>query len=446
LVPEQVSRLLLPEQLRPEQLVSAQSMAESQSLSCVSLQLLSLVCPPAQHAPLLQVLPLAQVAEVPHRHAPAVQLSARLELQLVQVPPSAPQLLVEVPDEQLLPLQQPAQLVGSHTQLPDEQCWPVEQAPFVPHLQVPVAEQLSAVRVEQLVQLLALAPQAASVAGVMQLPLLQHPEAQLVASHTHEPAEQCWPTAHWAVPPHRQLPLALQASARTGSHTPQALPLVPHSARVGGVTQVPPLQHPLAQLPEPQPAHAWAVHALVPQEAQAAPPVPHWVCAVPARHWPVASQQPVAQLVASHTQAPPEQRCPTAHVAPLPQAQAPAVQRSDFESQAAHIAPAEPQLEAVWLPLAMQVLPEQQPPGQEVALHTQLPPEQVCPAPQAAPVPHLQAPLVQVLVLPEQGAQAAPPVPQLAALWLAPVMHTPALQQPVGQLVASQTQAAPEQR
>ena len=248
------------------------------------------------------------------------------------------------------------------------------------------------------------------------------------------------------MPPQRQLPPALQVSARIGSQTLQAFPLVPHRARVGGVTQVPPLQHPLAQLPEPQPAQAWAVQALVPHDAQAAPPVPHWVCAVPALHWPVASQQPVGQLVASQTQAPPEQRWPTAHAGPVPQAHAPLVQRSDFVSQAAHASPAEPQLVVVWLPLAMQVLPEQQPLGQEVALHTQLPPEQVCPVPQAAPVPHRQAPLVQVLVLPEHGTQAAPPVPQEAALCPAPLTQTPALQQPEGQLVASHTQAPPEQR
>jgi hypothetical protein len=110
---------------------------------------------------------------------------------------------------------------------------------------------------------------------------------------------------------------------------------------------VPPLQHPLAQLLEPQPAHTWAVQAFVPHEAQAAPPVPHWVCRVPARHWPVASQQPVGQLVASQTHDPPEQRCPATHAAPAPQAHAPVVQRSDFASQAAQLAPAEPQLVVV---------------------------------------------------------------------------------------------------
>jgi hypothetical protein len=34
-------------------------------------------------------------------------------------------------------------------------------------------------------------------------------------------------------------------------------------------------------------------------------------------------QQPVGQDVASHTQAPPEQRCPGEHWTPLPQVQAP---------------------------------------------------------------------------------------------------------------------------
>jgi len=190
-VPLQVNRLLVPEQLRPAQFVSAQSMKVSQSLSSPSLQLNSLVCPPAQHAPLLQLLPLAQVAEVPHLQPPPVQLSARVELQLVQVPPSAPQLLVEVPDEQVLPLQQPEQLVLSQTQLPDAQCCPAEQALLVPQRQFPPEEQLFAVMAEQVVQLLALAPHAASVAGVMQVPLLQQPEAQLVTSHTQAPETQC---------------------------------------------------------------------------------------------------------------------------------------------------------------------------------------------------------------------------------------------------------------
>lgn len=44
---------------------------------------------------------------------------------------------------------------------------------------------------EQLVQLLALLPHEASVAGVMQLLLVQQPEAQLKASHTQAPPVQC---------------------------------------------------------------------------------------------------------------------------------------------------------------------------------------------------------------------------------------------------------------
>lgn len=134
---------------------------------------------------------MAQVGTLPHRHAPVVQLSARLPLQLAQVAPPVPQLVVEVPVEQLLPLQHPEQLVASQMQLPAEQRCPVEQALLVPQRQVPVAEQLSAVVAEQVVQLLALAPHEASVAGVTQVVPLQHPAAQLVASHTQAPAEQC---------------------------------------------------------------------------------------------------------------------------------------------------------------------------------------------------------------------------------------------------------------
>jgi hypothetical protein len=59
---------------------------------------------------------------------------------------------------------------------------------------------------------------------------------------------------------------------------------------------------------ELQPTHAWLTQLIAPHDAQAAPPVPHSVCAVPALHCWLVSQQPLGQLVASHTQAPDTQR------------------------------------------------------------------------------------------------------------------------------------------
>ena len=385
---------------------------------------------------------MAQREPVPHLQVPAEQVSARVP-QSVQARPPVPHAAVAVPAEQELPLQHPeAQLLALQTQVPRLHTWPAAQALPLPHLHPPVV-QLSAV-LPQAVQLAPVVPQLASVGGVTQepeLPPLQQPLAQLVPSQTQTPAAQRLPAAHRAVPPQRQ-PVELQESARAGSQALHAAPLVPHWVTVTGVMQVAPLQHPDAQLVELQPTQAWAVQLPPPQEAHAPPPVPHSVESVPALHWPEALQQPIGQLVASQTHVPPEQRCPVAQAAPAPQAQAPAVQRSDFVSHVPQDVAGAPQAAVLWLAGATQVVPLQQPPGHEVALHTQVPPEQVWPLPQAAPAPHLHAPLVQVLVLPEQGPHAAPPVPQAAALCPAPVRHTPALQQPVGQLVASQTQTA----
>jgi hypothetical protein len=84
-------------------------------------------------------------------------------------------------------------------------------------------------------------------------------------------------------------------------------------------------------------------------------------------------------------------------------------------SQGAHIAPPEPQLEIVSAASRVHAVPLQQPPAHEAELQTQVPPEQVCPLPQAGPSPHLQAPAEQVLVSPEHAKQATPFVPQAAA-------------------------------
>ncbi len=86
------------------------------------------------------------------------------------------------------------------------------------------------------------------------------------------------------------------------------------------------------------------------------------------------------------------------------------------------------------------MLPLQQPFGHVLALQTHAPAWHVCPAPHAAPPPQRHCPPVHVFVAPEHGVQAAPPWPQAAAVCAAGAMHWPALQQPLGQLVASHTQ------
>jgi hypothetical protein len=142
--------------------------------------------------PLLQIEPELQIALLPHLQTPEAQLSARVELQLVQVAPPAPHEVVVVPAEQVLPLQQPlAQLVESQTQLPPElHRWPAEQAEFEPQRQLPLEEQLLAVVLLQAAQLAAPVPHEVSVGGLTQLPLLQQPAAQLVESQTQLPPTQ----------------------------------------------------------------------------------------------------------------------------------------------------------------------------------------------------------------------------------------------------------------
>lgn len=112
---------------------------------------------------------------------------------------------------------------------------------------------------------------------------------------------------------------------------------------------------------------------------------------------------------------------------------------------AEQLAPPVPQ--AVSVDPGRHALPWQHPLGQLVPSQMQLPPTQRCPAPQAGFVPHRHAPLAQVsATLALHAVQAAPPLPHWFVLWPV-VMHAPpAVQQPVGQLLASQTQAPPTQR
>jgi hypothetical protein len=380
-------------------------------------------------------------------HAPDVQLSAREPLHIEQLPPGMPQAASVLPGLHELPLQQPEQLIESQMHAPDEQRWPAPQALFVPHLQTPDELQLSAF-MPHAVHDAPLVPQVAAVGGLTQVPLeppLQQPDGHAVASQTQLPDTQCLPAAHRAFAPHLHVPPA-QVSARTGSHALHALPVVPHWATVGVPTHELPLQQP-AQFPELQPWHAWPEHMPPSHEAQSAPPVPHCAEVLPVWHRPVPSQQPDAQLVASHLHTPATQCWPVAH-GPLimPHAHAPLVQRSERLSHAPHIAPEAPQLDVVSLATATQVVPLQHPPGHDDALHTHAPDTQVWPAAHAASVPHLHTPLVQVLVDPEHGPHARPPVPHEPAFCEAKGTHAPALQQPLGQLVASHTHAPPTQR
>ncbi|GMU61184.1 MAG: hypothetical protein AMXMBFR34_29470 [Myxococcaceae bacterium] len=153
-------------------------------------------------------------------------------------------------------------------------------------------------------------------------------------------------------------------------------------------------------------------------------------------------QQPDGQLVASQMQAPPEHRWPAPHAALPPQRQTPLAQLSAFEvSQAAQVPPLVPQRFRVF---TAQVLPKQQPVGQLVESHTQVPPRQRCPAAHCGLVPHRHWPPLQVSARPVTQAVQAPPVVPHAARSI--TRHWLDWQHPVGQLVESHTHAPETQR
>ncbi len=174
----------------------------------------------------------------------------------------------------------------------------------------------------------------------------------------------------------------------------------------------------------------------------ALPPPPHEVTLSPGRHTP-AEQHPLGHDVPSQTQVLPTQRCPGAHVAPVPHRQSPvAEQLSARASQAMQLEPALPQAETERLE---QVVPLQQPLGHEVPSQMQRPLSQRWPPAQAAAEPHAQLPsAAQWSALDGSQALQTPPLaPQVPSEG---ELHTLPLQQPVAHEVVSHTHAPPRQR
>lgn len=114
---------------------------------------------------------------------------------------------------------------------PATQASPAPQGALVPHLQLPPL-QLSLVSASQLPHVPPPVPQLALL-GVLQVFPAQQPVEHEVASHTHAPPTQRWPTLHAApVVPHWQAPPA-QLSARVASQVAQPAPPPPHAVVVG---------------------------------------------------------------------------------------------------------------------------------------------------------------------------------------------------------------------
>jgi hypothetical protein len=150
-------------------------------------------------------------------------------------------------------------------------------------------------------------------------------------------------------------------------------------------------------------------------------------------------QQPVRQEVASHVHALLTHRWPTPHGAPVPQRHVPSPQLfARVVLQVVHAAPPSPQL--LTSVTVTHVVPEQQPEGQVVASHTQLPRTQCKVEPQAEPLPQRQPPVLQLSALAVSHVpQLAPEVPHCEVVPGATQVVPE--QQPVGHDVESHTQA-----
>jgi hypothetical protein len=154
-------------------------------------------------------------------------------------------------------------------------------------------------------------------------------------------------------------------------------------------------------------------------------------------------QHPLGHDAGSQTHAPPWQSCPDPHADPIPQAHAPDVEQlSAFvESHVTQPFPSVPQLMS---DAPSQVVPEQQPVGQEVALHTHAPAEHTWPAPQGKPDPQVQMPVVEhvSVFVGSHAVQATPITPHVAND--DGVLHVGPEQQPDGQLVEVHPLHVPE--
>jgi hypothetical protein len=202
------------------------------------------------------------------------------------------------------------------------------------------------------------------------------------------------------------------------------------------------VQQPPGQLAKEQSLHTPPEQSWPdPQVERATAPAPQAASTVPGWHSPLASQQP-PQLAASQTHWPPTHDLPAPQGKCCPHWHWPSRQPSALAvSQGEQLPPPVPHAAR---DRVTQLPPAQQPSGQLEALQTHCPPAQSCPAEQATPDPPQAQPLGPQLSarvgLQERHAEPAPDSPQEGK---ARGRQVSALQQPPGQLSASQTHWAP---
>jgi hypothetical protein len=319
-----------------------------------------------------------------------------------------PQAVLEVPSRQLVPEQQPGQVLALHVGVPT-QVWPEQVCPDTP----------------QSVQAPPPVPQSLSEVPGRQVVPTQQPVAQLAAPQVgtmQAPAVQTWPAGHCASVPQWHCPSAPQVSARVEMQWVQTPPgAMPQYWSEMGVWQVLPVQQPVGQVVALQllaPAQTPLTQLLGAHFSQVMPPVPQLVLSVRPGRQLVPEQQP-AQVVGSQTQAPPTQWLPAAQaVCLVPQRQTPWFEQPSAVSgsQARQRPPLGPQKTNERV-LQLRV-PEQQPPGQEAELQTQSPPTQAWPTVQAGFVPQAQVPSAAqpFALVPSHGLQVPPTGPQAATV------------------------------
>jgi hypothetical protein len=300
-------------------------------------------------------------------HVPALQIWLSHELHVF---PPVPHASIALPGMHVDPLQQPVEHdVESHTQLPPEQCCPLEQAGPPPQVQAPPEEHPSPVAPHDW-QALASVPHAGPVVGDTHVPsVVQHPLAHEVLSQTQLWSRQCCPVAHAAAAPQLQPPVGEQLSDSVGLQSTHALPSVPQ-VDIPDVMQAPLEQQPLGHDVELQTHAPFAQISPVGQGALVphlqAPPVQRsaWVDEQTEHATPPVPQVAVAGV--SHTA--PLQH-PFGHVA-LQLVHALLTQFA-VDPQGLHADPPLPQ--SVLDVPARHVVPEQHP-AQDVELQTHLPP------------------------------------------------------------------------
>jgi len=393
------------------------------------------------HALLEQCCPDEQSGPPPHVQTPLVQPSA-FASQVVHCAPLAPQFIVEVDVMHVVPEQHPlGQDVALHTQAPPTHAsWP-QSAPVVPQTQTPEVEHVSAL-VPHALHEPPDVPHAEVDCG-MHIEPEQHPLAHVIASHPQTPTMQCsfiGQELQRPPPDPHSASFELPGSQVLPEQQPCVHELLLH-------THLPP-EHacPVEHCAAPPQVH-WPddehPSAFVASQALHAPPFdPHWGAVAGDTHWLPVVQHPFGHEVELQTHWPCAlHTCPTPQGGPCPQLHAPADEQllASLEVQATHAAPSIPQVANAEV---MHVFPLQHPFGHEVELQTQLPPLQICPAPQGAEVPQLHAPALEQLsaLVATQAAQAFAATPHVENV---EVSHAAPRQQPLPQLLGVQAEQVP---